>query len=88
LFLSLSFLVSPAAARHHRHHRRCVLRAAGDGILMRLHHHVMPLGLHCPEELNKDSGASQGAQDLTWSYGTVFGAAVARNKAVAAVQAL
>ena len=35
---------------------------AGDGIMLRLHHHIEPLALHCPEELNKDTGESQGAQ--------------------------
>ena len=60
---------------------------AGDGILLRIRHHIEPLGLHCPEELNKDSGASQGAQDLTWSYGTVFGAMAGRTDAFKAVNA-
>ena len=30
--------------------------------MLRLHHHIEPLALHCPEELNKDTGESQGAQ--------------------------
>jgi len=64
-----------------------MLTLTGDGIMLRLKHHVLPLGLHCPEELNKDSGASQGAQDLTWSYGTVFGAMNARSDALAAISA-
>lgn len=64
------------------------LTLTGDGIMLRLHHHIEPLGLHCPEELNKDTGESQGAQDLTWSYGTIFGAVVARDKAMAGIRSL
>lgn len=59
----------------------------GDAILLRIRHHILPLGLHCPEELNKNSGASQGAVDLTWSYGTVFGAMDGRAAAMSAIQA-
>ena len=58
---------------------------SGDGILLRLRHHVEPLDFHLPEELNKDTGASQGAHDLTWSYGTVIGAMNSRANAVADV---
>jgi GH15 family glucan-1,4-alpha-glucosidase len=34
------------------------------------------------EQINKDSGAPQGARDLTWSYGTVLGAMGSRKTLV------
>lgn len=65
-----------------------MLTLSGDAILLRLRHHVQPLGFHLPEELNKDSGASQGAHDLTWSYGTMLDALHSRSVAGAAVDAV
>ena len=36
--------------------------------------------------VNKDSGAPQGARDLTWSYGTVLGAMSSRKTLVDMMQ--
>lgn len=57
------------------------LTLSGDGIMIRIRHHVQSNNFHLPEELNKDTGASQGAHDLTWSYGTVVGAMNSRKAA-------
>ena len=57
------------------------LTLSGDGIMIRIRHHVQGNNFHLPEELNKDTGASQGAHDLTWSYGTVVGAMNSRKAA-------
>jgi glucoamylase len=55
------------------------LAATGDGILLRVRHHVAPYNFHLSEQINKDDGLTQGARDLTWSYGTVIGAMKARS---------
>jgi hypothetical protein len=39
------------------------------------------------EQINKDSGAPQGARDLTWSYGTVLGAIGSRKTLVSMMPA-
>ena len=39
------------------------------------------------EQINKDSGAPQGARDLTWSYGTVLGALGSRTTLVSMMPA-
>lgn len=65
-------------------HALSALTLSGDGILIRLRYHVAGNDFHLPEELNKDTGVSQGAHDLTWSYGTVIGAMASRAKATAA----
>ncbi len=79
-----------------------VLLAAGDSILLRIkygcclrqrtrtspciRYHVAPQDVHMTEQINKDSGAPQGARDLTWSYGTVLGAMSSRKTLVDMMQ--
>eukprot|EP00475_Leptophrys_vorax_P045008 TRINITY_DN922_c0_g1_i1.p1 TRINITY_DN922_c0_g1~~TRINITY_DN922_c0_g1_i1.p1 ORF type:complete len:621 (-),score=167.52 TRINITY_DN922_c0_g1_i1:85-1947(-) len=64
------------------------LTMSGDSILLRVRHHVKDQDFHMTEQINKDSGAPQGAQDLTWSYGTVIGAMTARKNAIKSVESL
>ena len=49
---------------------------------LRRRYHVAPQDVHMTEQINKDSGAPQGARDLTWSYGTVLGAMSSRKTLV------
>jgi glucoamylase len=58
------------------------LIATGDGILLRIRYHIQDQDFHMTEQINKDTGAPQGAENLTWSYGTVIGAMDFRRKAV------
>jgi glucoamylase len=70
---------------------RSILNAlitSGDGILNRIRYHVEGVDFHMAEEINKDNGAPQGAENLTWSYGTVIGAMEARKGALKAYQSL
>ncbi|GAB5354373.1 hypothetical protein AAMO2058_000113300 [Amorphochlora amoebiformis] len=55
----------------------------GDALLTRAKRHLNKL--HMSEQINLDSGFEQGANDLTWSYGTLFGALDARKKAIEAM---
>ncbi len=50
------------------------LLATGDDLLLRVRTHVVPIGLHLYEQINRDNGGIQGAYDLTWSYGTMISA--------------
>lgn len=61
---------------------------SGDAILLRIRHHVEAQAFHCTEQINKDMGAPQGAQDLTWSYGTVLAAMLARKEVVSASETM
>jgi glucoamylase len=61
------------------------LIATGDGILLRIRYHIQDHDFHMTEQINKDSGDPQGAENLTWSYGTVIGAMDYRKKAAGAV---
>lgn len=51
-----------------------------------IRYHVAPQDVHMTEQINKDSGAPQGARDLTWSYGTVLGAMSSRKTLVDMMQ--
>eukprot|EP00035_Acanthoeca_spectabilis_P024581 m.454487 g.454487 ORF g.454487 m.454487 type:complete len:490 (-) comp20681_c0_seq1:37-1506(-) len=55
----------------------------GDGIFRRVRFHTTGGELHQPEELNRDTGFEQGAGDLSWSYGGIMSALMARDNAVA-----
>jgi len=56
------------------------LALTGDALLQRIRYHVKDQAFHCTEQINKDVGTPQGAQDLTWSYGTVIGAMAVRKQ--------
>merc|ERR1711924_435093 len=45
---------------------------AGDGVMLRIRHHVKDAGFHLSEQLDKNTGAPMSAKDLTWSYATVL----------------
>eukprot|EP00041_Stephanoeca_diplocostata_P012428 m.208078 g.208078 ORF g.208078 m.208078 type:complete len:464 (-) comp18957_c1_seq2:2071-3462(-) len=70
-------------------HTRLAQRAMakGDAYLARVRHFLTAEGLHLPEELNRDTGAQQGANDLTWSYGTAISASLFRQDADALLRA-
>ncbi len=53
---------------------------SGDDYLNRVRYHILGDKYHLAEEINLDSGYAQGANDLTWSYGTVISAMNARSK--------
>ena len=54
------------------------MAGAGDGVLQRLRHHVSSSGFHLTEQIDRNSGESIGAHDLTWSYATTLKAMHAR----------
>lgn len=54
----------------------------GDAILKRLKHYTSTL--HLSEQLNRDTGVAQGANDLTWSYQALLKALEARKKVISA----
>lgn len=51
---------------------------AGDGVLLRLRSHVASGGFHLAEQLDRTSGESKSANDLTWSYAATLKAMEAR----------
>jgi glucoamylase len=51
-----------------------VFAAQGDGVLLRLRTHVVQAGFHLNEQLDRNTGAPLGANDLTWSYAEVLNA--------------
>jgi len=59
------------------------LAGAGDGVLLRLRHHVAPRGFHLDEQIDRNSGVSMAAKDLTWSYATTLKAMHKRGKYMA-----
>ena len=48
--------------------------ATGDGYLTRAKHHASGAKLHLSEQINLRTGFEEGANDLTWSYGTLLSA--------------
>jgi len=50
----------------------------GDDFLARVKYHIVGNNYHLSEEINLNTGYEQGANDLTWSYGTVISAMNAR----------
>lgn len=56
------------------------LAGAGDGVLMRLRHHVESGGFHLPEQIDRNSGTPMAAKDLTWSYACMLKAIHARKQ--------
>lgn len=57
---------------------------AGDNLLKRLKHYT--LNQHLSEQFNRDSGAAQGANDLTWSYQAVLHALEKRHDLIKDLQ--
>ena len=53
-------------------------------MLLRVKHHTAGKQFHFSEQLNLQTGFEQGANDLTWSYGTLISAMAARREAVEA----
>ncbi|GAB7355611.1 hypothetical protein MBLNU459_g6337t2 [Dothideomycetes sp. NU459] len=53
------------------------LEGWGDAFMRRIKYHT-PAGGHLSEEFNRNTGVSQGAADLTWSYASVLTASFAR----------
>ena len=53
------------------------------GVLLRLRHHVAPRGFHLDEQIDRNSGVSMAAKDLTWSYATTLKAMHKRGKYMA-----
>ena len=51
---------------------------AGDGILLRVRHHVESDGFHLAEQIDRASGEQKSAQDLTWSYAETLSAMASR----------
>jgi len=58
----------------------------GDSLALRVHHHTKGLDHHFNEQLNLENGGPQGANDLTWSYGTLIAAMQSRKRAVATLR--
>lgn len=48
------------------------MAGAGDGVLLRLRKHVSPNGFHLNEQIDRNTGVSMAAKDLTWSYATTL----------------
>mmetsp|Transcript_12667 Transcript_12667/g.20285 ORF Transcript_12667/g.20285 Transcript_12667/m.20285 type:complete len:472 (-) Transcript_12667:170-1585(-) len=57
-----------------------------DALLARVKFHIKGKNFRMYEQLNLDTGFEQGANDLTWSYGTLFGALAARKTAIESLQ--
>jgi len=56
------------------------LMQTGDDFLARVKYHIVGGNYHLSEELNLNTGFETGANDLTWSYGTVISAMNARGQ--------
>ena len=46
-----------------------LLVGQGDGAMLRVKHHISTLGLHMAEQIDRNTGGSVSAVDLTWSDG-------------------
>ncbi|KAJ1656649.1 hypothetical protein IWQ61_003818 [Dispira simplex] len=62
----------------------CEIKQAGDRFLKRIQHHT-PEDLNLYEQWNRDTGKSQGASHLTWSYASFVSAVGWRNLAQRAI---
>jgi len=85
---AVATLTKPISEFQHEHYRRLLgrryssdpkllaraLGSAGDGQLNRIRQHVAEDKFHLGEQLNRNNGMQQGANDLTWSYGTILAA--------------
>lgn len=61
------------------------MAGAGDGVLVRLRHHVEGNGFHLTEQIDRSTGTCIAAKDLTWSYACTLKAMHARGSAIAAI---
>ena len=57
------------------------MAGAGDGVLFRVRKHVESGGFHLAEQLDRNTGESKSANDLTWSYAATLKAMDARDGA-------
>ena len=64
------------------------MAGAGDGVLTRLRHHVVDNGFHLNEQIDRNTGVSMAAKDLTWSYATTLKAVHKRSQYVALREAM
>jgi glucoamylase len=51
----------------------------GDGILLRLRSHVESDGFHLAEQIDRETGEQESAEDLTWSYAETLSAMASRD---------
>lgn len=54
------------------------LLAAGDGVMLRIRHHVEAYDFHMAEQIDRNDGSAQSAKDLTWNYANILLADKAR----------
>mmetsp|Transcript_81034 Transcript_81034/g.204010 ORF Transcript_81034/g.204010 Transcript_81034/m.204010 type:complete len:546 (+) Transcript_81034:69-1706(+) len=54
------------------------LLGAGDGVLLRIKHHVQADDLHMREQISRSDGSQTSARDLTWNYANMLKAFKAR----------
>lgn len=54
---------------------------AGDSVLQRIYTHVKDGGFHLAEQIDRNTGESKSAKDLSWSYATVLVAIKIRGQA-------
>jgi len=56
------------------------LRSVGDGVMLRIKHHVVGSGLHMNEQIGREDGHLTSAKDLTWNYANVLKALYQRDR--------
>jgi len=90
---ALAVMTKPVSQFQHEHYqkllgekyspdRKTLAKALGsqaDGQLNRIRQHVAQDKFHLGEQLNRQNGMQQGANDLTWSYGTILAALSVRS---------
>ena len=80
-FAPTSGAVTGTAYKHNSKQFKAIISSLegwGDAFLRRVKYNTSSDG-HLAEEFNRDTGAPQGAADLTWSYASVLTAAFARS---------
>eukprot|EP00437_Effrenium_voratum_P038501 CAMPEP_0181469382 /NCGR_PEP_ID=MMETSP1110-20121109/37989_1 /TAXON_ID=174948 /ORGANISM="Symbiodinium sp., Strain CCMP421" /LENGTH=589 /DNA_ID=CAMNT_0023594285 /DNA_START=77 /DNA_END=1847 /DNA_ORIENTATION=+ len=63
------------------------LLGAGDGVMLRIKHHVQATDLHMAEQISRHDGSMTSAKDLTWNYANMLKAFNARTAAAKAIAA-
>eukprot|EP00440_Ansanella_granifera_P040910 gb/GFBE01044361.1/.p1 GENE.gb/GFBE01044361.1/~~gb/GFBE01044361.1/.p1 ORF type:complete len:558 (+),score=119.96 gb/GFBE01044361.1/:1-1674(+) len=56
------------------------LVSVGDGVLLRIRHHVEDDNLHMAEQIDRESGFATSAKDLSWNYANILLAMSARQR--------
>eukprot|EP00933_Yihiella_yeosuensis_P082624 TRINITY_DN9656_c0_g8_i1.p1 TRINITY_DN9656_c0_g8~~TRINITY_DN9656_c0_g8_i1.p1 ORF type:complete len:521 (+),score=133.04 TRINITY_DN9656_c0_g8_i1:65-1627(+) len=64
------------------------LLGAGDGVLLRIKHHVQETDLHMQEQIGRYDGKQSSAKDLTWNYANMMKAFKARKQVAAAIESV